>query len=357
MHPDRTLQEMYEATTAANTTRRVARTRIPSRHHVVVVPLGQQKCYVSRGTSSHLAQPRGPPRRLFRSGQGGHLATLRVVPSRVTRSSEWQIDLSALCHVRPRGNAQDPAGSPPGLPSHRRTTHLARDVVHARASNIRGEGVHPFDHSQSAAFSRIATSDGTLRRVREHVAEDQAGIRWLSRLGPDPCAEMGVHPSLPRKGEHRPRRGIDHQKRRQESHGQTHAQLLLGQIRREPVQTHHPTTPAHLFHLVSNPTYHIHTVRICNPETLEVVHSDPQDNKADNGKINLFVAAFTTCHARLKLYEYLDLLKEQVLYFDTDSVFLPPSRPTRHPDGGFLGGDHGRVGKRRLHRGFFLRRP
>ena len=37
-----------------------------------------------------------------------------------------------------------------------------------------------------------------------------------------------MHPSLPRKGEHRPRRGVDHQKPRRESHGQTHAELFLG---------------------------------------------------------------------------------------------------------------------------------
>ena len=98
------------------------------------------------------------------------------------------------------------------------------------------------------------------------------------------------------------------------------------------------TTPAHLFQLVSNPAYHIHTVRICNPIALEVVYLDPRDNKADNGRINLFVAAFTTCHARLKLYEYLDHLKEQVLYFDTDSVIYShlPGQPDI-PTGDYLG--------------------
>ena len=32
------------------------------------------------------------------------------------------------------------------------------------------------------------------------------------------------------------------------------------------------------------------------------------------------VACFTTALARLKLYEYLETLNEQVLYYDTDSV-------------------------------------
>ena len=36
---------------------------------------------------------------------------------------------------------------------------------------------------------------------------------------------------------------------------------------------------------------------------------------------------------------------------------IVPSRPTRHPDGGLLGGDDGRVGRGRPHRGFLLRGP
>ena len=37
-------------------------------------------------------------------------------------------------------------------------------------------------------------------------------------------------------------------------------------------------------------------------------------------KTNIFIAAFTTCWALLKLYSYLDQVQQQVLYYDTDSV-------------------------------------
>ena len=80
------------------------------------------------------------------------------------------------------------------------------------------------------------------------------------------------------------------------------------------------TTPAELYDLICNPLYDIADLRICSEETLEVVHSTHDDECVENGKTNLFVACFTTCHARLKLYSYLKRLKEQVLYFDTDSV-------------------------------------
>ena len=41
--------------------------------------------------------------------------------------------------------------------------------------------------------------------------------------------------------------------------------------------------------------------------------------------LNIFVACFTTCWARLRLCEALELLNERVLYFDTDSVIFVQS--------------------------------
>ncbi|CAC5406850.1 unnamed protein product [Mytilus coruscus] len=38
-----------------------------------------------------------------------------------------------------------------------------------------------------------------------------------------------------------------------------------------------------------------------------------------NPSVNVYIALFTTAHARLKLYELLDILQERVLYMDTDS--------------------------------------
>lgn len=60
-----------------------------------------------------------------------------------------------------------------------------------------------------------------------------------------------------------------------------------------------------------------------------------------NGKVNIFVAAFTTCLARLKLYEELDKAGEQVIYYDTDSVVMniDDTNPTHYRPtlGNFLG--------------------
>lgn len=86
-----------------------------------------------------------------------------------------------------------------------------------------------------------------------------------------------------------------------------------------------PTTvavkePSHLFSLLSDTTKEISTIRICTDDILETVYTSVNENAQKGTKTNIFVAAFTTSNARLKLYESLDLLNQQVLYMDTDSI-------------------------------------
>ena len=54
---------------------------------------------------------------------------------------------------------------------------------------------------------------------------------------------------------------------------------------------------------------------------VEVYYRAKDECEELNGNTNVFIAAFTTCWARLWLYEALELLGKQVLYYDTDSVF------------------------------------
>jgi len=106
---------------------------------------------------------------------------------------------------------------------------------------------------------------------------------------------------------------------------------------------HKPTTTivytaAGLFDIVSNELLDIRQIRICNEESLEIVYQNLKENEPDNRRVNIFVAAFTTCHARLKRYGYLEKLQHQVLYFDTDSVVYShqPGQPDITP-GNYLG--------------------
>ena len=100
-------------------------------------------------------------------------------------------------------------------------------------------------------------------------------------------------------------------------------------------RTNKPTTvtvqnPAKLFSLISDDTLDITTMRLCTNDVMEVVYTSKDDNVVKGTKTNIFVAAFTTCHARLKLYESLNTLQQQVLYYDTDSVVYKwrPGQPS-----------------------------
>ena len=98
------------------------------------------------------------------------------------------------------------------------------------------------------------------------------------------------------------------------------------------------TSPFQLFTLLFHSHRNVSTLRICNEDVLEAVCTDLDDNVVPSNKTNIFVAAFTTAWARLRLYEALDVLQQQVLYYDTDSVIYrwKPGQPSI-PIGDFLG--------------------
>lgn len=85
-------------------------------------------------------------------------------------------------------------------------------------------------------------------------------------------------------------------------------------------QTHVIQSAHQLYCPLNNPSYHISTVRICTEDIMEVVTTRTEEEVEQNVKTNIFIAKYTTTHARLKLYSALETLQERVLYYDTDSV-------------------------------------
>ncbi|PFX30059.1 hypothetical protein AWC38_SpisGene5144 [Stylophora pistillata] len=79
------------------------------------------------------------------------------------------------------------------------------------------------------------------------------------------------------------------------------------------------TEPHQLFDLITNPLLEISSIRVLSSEVLEVTHRRIGEDVDTGSKPNIFIAIFTTCQARLKLYESLSILNERVLYYDTDS--------------------------------------
>ena len=90
--------------------------------------------------------------------------------------------------------------------------------------------------------------------------------------------------------------------------------------------------------LVQDDTIEVKDVRVFNNDVMEVATLQNEDACESSGKINVFIACFTTALARLKLYAELEKLGDQVLYYDTDSVIYSwkPGQ-IKIPTGVFLG--------------------
>lgn len=79
-------------------------------------------------------------------------------------------------------------------------------------------------------------------------------------------------------------------------------------------------------------------VGVLNAERVEAHYKYQVEDDCISPNLNIFVAAFTTCWARLRLYEALELLQERILYFDTDSIFFIHRPDLQKPIlGDFLG--------------------
>jgi len=81
--------------------------------------------------------------------------------------------------------------------------------------------------------------------------------------------------------------------------------------------------------MANDPSTDIKMVSIVNEECLLVELKSRETFETTNLKTNDAVAAFTTCWARLKLYELMDSLGERILYVDTDSAIFTarPEQP------------------------------
>ena len=103
-------------------------------------------------------------------------------------------------------------------------------------------------------------------------------------------------------------------------------------------QYFHQSEMDSFFKIVSDPTKRITNFHIVNDDNLQLEYEHQTEFVPEDMKTNVFLATFTTCWARLKLYEVLDRLDERVLYYDTDSVIYV-SRPGQHdpPLGDYLG--------------------
>ena len=80
------------------------------------------------------------------------------------------------------------------------------------------------------------------------------------------------------------------------------------------------TSMLELQDLLNSDKYRFKAPRRIDDQTLELTYENREEDIELALNTNIFIAAFTTCWARLELYKALDLLGARVLYCDTDSV-------------------------------------
>ena len=103
-------------------------------------------------------------------------------------------------------------------------------------------------------------------------------------------------------------------------------------------KTEYFAEPESFFGIISNPTLEVKNVDFPHEFLAQVqyVHADDYLEVLPN--TNVVIAAFTTCHARLKLYSYMEKLQTKTLYTDTDSIiYLKDDSVDDIPTGNFLG--------------------
>ena len=95
----------------------------------------------------------------------------------------------------------------------------------------------------------------------------------------------------------------------------------------------------HQFHqFLDTDTLDVRNVFVINDDKVEVHYQYQDEDIPVSPNLNIFVACFTTCWARLRLYTALEKLGQRVLYYDTDSVIYCTDEGQPNPVlGNYLG--------------------
>ena len=78
--------------------------------------------------------------------------------------------------------------------------------------------------------------------------------------------------------------------------------------------------PKEYFDMLTSDQIYVTDVSFVSDDVIEIRYENNDDFVEPNTRTNVVIAAFTTAHARLKLYSVLEQLKERVVYYHTDSV-------------------------------------
>ena len=102
-------------------------------------------------------------------------------------------------------------------------------------------------------------------------------------------------------------------------------------------QTKYITEVSEFYEILLNDKLDNINFQFINDDMVQMTYNF-KDQFVDNSKnTNVYIACFTTSHARLMLYNKLDYLNEKVLYFDTDSIIYADDGTKNIETGDMLG--------------------
>ena len=111
----------------------------------------------------------------------------------------------------------------------------------------------------------------------------------------------------------------------------------FGQRENQP-KTKIVNQPSELFSMLTNAAMYVNGILPVNENTLIVSYEFIDEAYDPLPTVNVAIAAYVTAQARFKLYSYLDMLQQRVLYYDTDSViYVSQANETEVPTGQFVG--------------------
>lgn len=82
---------------------------------------------------------------------------------------------------------------------------------------------------------------------------------------------------------------------------------------------------------LANPSIETESYVVINDEKILLSYKSHTDSIKPLPHVNVAIAAYTTCGARLELYKYLELLGPRILYFDTDSIIFTQAEGESNP--------------------------
>ena len=92
------------------------------------------------------------------------------------------------------------------------------------------------------------------------------------------------------------------------------------------------------YHVMTDRRKKLRDVQVINKDVAMITYDYHDLCQPDNESLNIFIAAFTTANARLRLYGILEKLGDKVCYYDTDScIYIQPPGEYKIPLGNHLG--------------------